>query len=103
MKRASRLPTTVNAVPKGLAIKAESRSPRPPLRRPSRIKVSTNVTSVNRPYSCSAHTPSDMGDQYLKLSPPAGPVSISMCQKRSGRPRSAVSRIGQTTSVGKAM
>ncbi len=44
--------------------------------------------------------PTDIGDQDLKLSPKVR-LSISMCQNRSGRPRSSVSKIGQMARTGR--
>src|SRR5437868_4963740 len=56
-------------------------------------------TKANNPNARSAHAPTDIGDQYLKLSPETpGVTSTSMCQKRVQlAPRSAVRRIGQMT------
>ena len=58
---------------------------------------------TKNPNTSKAHTPTDIGDQYLKLrlvSP--GVTFTSMCQNfHQLAPRSAVSRIGQITVVGK--
>jgi hypothetical protein len=58
---------------------------------------------ANAPKAIRPQAPSDIGDQYLKMSAgPATPVSISMCQKRSGWPRSMVSSSGHTIVSGSA-
>jgi hypothetical protein len=65
--------------------------------------VSRNVTVAMAPNTSNAQAPTDIGDQYLKLTPAApGVVFHSMCQNRRGRPRSRVSRIGDTIIGGSA-
>ena len=56
-------------------------------------------TKAKKPNTRSAHAPTDIGDQYLKLTALSpGVTSMSMCQKRGQlTPRSAVRRMGQTT------
>jgi hypothetical protein len=55
------------------------------------------------PKTASTHEPSDIGDQYLKLSPASpGVVFHSMCQNRHGLPRSSASSSGATIIGGNA-
>src|SRR5262245_35789628 len=76
-------------------------APKPPLSpRPTRPSASRNDTKANTLKIRSAQAPTDIGDQYLKFTPKVR-ASTSMCQKRIGRPRSSVRRIGQITSAGK--
>ena len=62
--------------------------------------ASRNETSANTPKIRSTQTPTDIGDQYLKLRLKVR-LSIIMCQKRSGRPRSSVSKIGHRARIGR--
>ncbi len=70
----------------------------------SRTRTSTNDTVTKTPNTTSAQAPTDIGDQYLKIGALVARAwcSTSMCQKRSGWPRSRVSRTGQGSSVAKA-
>src|SRR3981081_456373 len=71
------------------------------LDRLSSTNASSADTVAKKPKTSRAQTPTDIGDQYLKLrhwSP--GVSSISMCQNLGQpAPRSAVSSTGQTNSV----
>src|ERR1700682_2486622 len=94
MKRPRIAPTRLNVRPKV--------APRRPDGRPlSLAHVSSAVTATKRPKNVSAHTPTDIGDAYLKfrlVSP--GVASTSMCQNLDQlTPRSAVSRMGQITTA----
>jgi len=46
-------------------------------------RASTKDTKEKIPKMASAHTPTDIGDRYLKFRPPFA-LLISMCQKLSG-------------------
>ena len=61
-----------------------------------------NITKEKIPNSSKAQAPSDIGDQGLKARPPELSL-IRKCQKRSGCPRSSVSKMGQIKRVGKLM
>lgn len=66
-------------------------------------RASKYAASAKMPKSSSAHVPTEIGDQYLKLKPPlSGVVLIIICQKRSGWPRSTVSSIAHATNSGNA-
>src|SRR5258708_39967036 len=97
MKMATRAATTV----KGRLITAGTRG----LPRRSHSHASTADRNTKNPKTSSAQTPTDIGDQYLKLSEDSpGVMLTSMCQKRIQlTPRSAVSRIGQMSVAGRAM
>ena len=61
-------------------------------------EIAANALKPSRP-----HTPTDIGDQYLKLGPFApGVVFHIMCQNRSGWPRSRISSGGQHSSTANA-
>jgi len=75
---------------------------RPRPKRPSSASAPTNEAALNAPNSSSAQAPTDMGDQYLNIGQPVFDW-ISMCQNRSGRPRSTISRMPQITTSGKAI
>src|SRR5712692_8561519 len=66
--------------------------------------ASTNDTKAKNPKSSSAQTPTDIGDQYLKLRLVWSGVTLTiMCQNLSQpAPRSTVSRIGQIAVAGPA-
>src|SRR5690348_4138772 len=67
--------------------------------------ASRKETATKKPKISSAHTPTDMGDQYLKLRPVSPGVTLtSMCQNLIQlTPRSAVSKMGQIAVAGPAM
>src|ERR1700726_2558676 len=73
---------------------------------PARARRSTNhakrnETNEKSENSNKAHVPSEIGDQGLKLSPPApGVVLIIMCQKSIGLPRSMVRKMPHKTTRG---
>src|SRR5260370_16514140 len=89
MKMATAAPTTLKA----RLITAGTRG----LPRRSLSHASTADRNTKNPKTSSAQTPTDIGDQYLKLSEDSpGVMLTSMCQKRIQlTPRSALSRIGQ--------
>src|ERR1700716_2243894 len=94
MKRPRIDPTRLKARPRV--------APRRPAGRPlSLAHVSIAETATNKPKNVSAHTPTDIGDAYLKfrlVSP--GVTLTSMCQNLDQlAPRSAVSRMGQITTA----
>jgi hypothetical protein len=60
-----------------------------------------NATNVNSPKIISAHEPIDIGDQYLNIGLKVW-LSISMCQNRSGLPRSIVNSRPLTSTHGNA-
>src|SRR5260370_25179438 len=97
MKMATTAPTTLKA----RLITAGTRG----LPRRSLNHASTADTKTKNPKTSSAQTPTDIGDQYLKLSEVSPGVTLtSMCQTRIQlTPRSAVSRIGQMSVAGTAM
>ena len=73
-------PTTAPAIDHSLASRP---APSMPLR--SRRSASRNDTVTKSPNATSAHAPTDIGDQYLKIGASwPGVVLTSMCQKRSG-------------------
>jgi hypothetical protein len=90
-------PSTAHMVP---AAPSSSRAIPPPA--PVRLarspaSAATKETVTNAPNTTSAQAPTDIGDHDLKVgacSP--GVVLTSMCQNRSGLPRSSVSRTGHT-------
>ena len=68
--------------------------------RPSRTRESTKDTVANAPNTSSAQAPTDIGEATLKFSPSAsGVVFHSMCQNRTGLPRSRISRTGHGISA----
>src|SRR5207302_51372 len=73
------------------------------LPRRSLSHASAADTNANTPNTSSPQAPTDIGDQYLKLSPVSpGVTSTSMCQKRVQlTPRSAVRRMGQMMVAGR--
>src|SRR5437879_10994301 len=95
MKIATTAPRTLNARFRGIGTM-------PALRR-LLSHASKAETVTKNPNTTRAHTPTDMGDQYLKLRPVSpGVTSTIMCQNfHQLTPRSAVSRTGQITVVGK--
>src|SRR5207248_506387 len=68
---------------------------------PTSAMAPRNETKEKRPKARSAHEPRLMGESGLNASPPPGLVSTSMCQKRSGCPRSSVRKIGHGMSATK--
>ncbi len=69
----------------------------------SSTNASSADTATKKPNISSAQTPTDIGDQYLKLRPwSPGVTSTSMCQNfHQLAPRSVVRSTGQTSSVTK--
>src|ERR1700680_2031996 len=86
-------PTTLKARPIVAPSRPAGRPPR------SLTHVSSAETATKNPKTVRAHTPTDIGDQYLKFKPVSpGVTSTSMCQNLDQlAPRSAVNRIGQIT------
>src|SRR3982075_3052915 len=85
-----------------------NRRPATPPNGCARFRLSSTYASraetvTKNPRMNSAHAPTDIGDQYLKMGPVSpGVTSMSMCQNLNQlAPRSAVSRIGQTSKVAK--
>jgi hypothetical protein len=70
-------------------------------RRSASPSASTNETNAKNPKIRSAQDPIDIGDQYLNIGVNVF-RSIIMCQKRSGRDRSAISRNPHSTTSGNA-
>ena len=58
-----------------------------------------NETNEKRPNARSAHEPRLIGESGLNASPPPGLASTSMCQKKSGWPRSTMRKIGHGMSA----
>jgi hypothetical protein len=80
-----------------------SRPDRPARERRSRRNDSSAETAAKKPKIKSAQTPTDIGDQYLKLRPVSpGVTSTSMCQNfHQLAPRSVVRSTGHANRVTK--
>src|SRR5229473_70586 len=100
--RAKTPPMTLNAWPKTPPI-GRPGSPTVPRSRRSSTNDSSAETAAKKPKIKSAQTPTDIGDQYLKLRPVSpGVTSTSMCQNfHQLEPRSVVRSTGQTSRVTK--
>src|SRR5262245_51569324 len=100
MNRASTEPTVTQSIPSALSNSCTTILISPELIFPSRTSAPRNDTVEKTANNSSAHAPTDIGDQYLKMGPVfPGVVFTTMCQKRSGWPRSSVSNGGQSSIV----
>ena len=95
-KNAASDPPRANSRPvqpvRSRAARADHR-PRP--NQPSSARTPTNEAKLNAPKADRPHEPTDIGDHHLNIGRHVFDW-ISMCQNRSGRPRSMISRRPQT-------